>query len=177
MSLQPRAKPPTVTRCGMRRKKLEGVQPWHNKTYPLRMILLALTDDDTGYSLEETAARLRKRGHRQFSPSIITSWLDEYRQYGSYRRSRAEGLKRFPASQTIWSIKLYHRHEGLQYHLTYRSTVHLPGPLIARTRNPPAMARSFSKWSSWLPSANCQWKRKAVSRQNTANAAAKSPRS
>ena len=89
----------------MRRKKLEIV----HKTYPLRMILLALTDDDTGYSLEETAARLRKRGHRQFSPSIITSWLDEYRQYGSYRRSRAEGL-RFPASQTIWSIKLYHRH-------------------------------------------------------------------
>ena len=29
-----------------------------------------------------------------------------------YRRSRAEGLKRCPASQTIWSIKLYHRHEA-----------------------------------------------------------------
>jgi hypothetical protein len=65
----------------------------------------------TGFSLEETAARLQG-GHRQFSPSIITSWLDEYKQYGNYRRSRAEGLKRLPASQAIWSIKLYHRHEA-----------------------------------------------------------------
>jgi len=108
MGLQPLAKPHTVTRRGMRRKKLEIV----HKTYPLRMILSELTDYDTGFSLEETAARLQKRGHRQFSPSIITSWLDEYKQYGSYRRSRAEGLKRFPASQTIWFIKLYHRHEA-----------------------------------------------------------------
>jgi transposase-like protein len=115
----------TLTRRGTRRKKLEIVQLWrcasckrtitpgpaalHNKTYPLRMILSALTDYDLGYTLEATARRLKKKSNRSVSPSTITSWLNEYRQHCSYRRLRAEGLRRFPANQTIRSIKLYHR--------------------------------------------------------------------
>ena len=114
-----------LTRRGTRKKKLEIVQLWrcssckrvftpgpaalHNKTYPLRMILSALTDYNLGYTLEETAARLKKKAHRRVSPSTITTWLDEYKQHCSYRRLRAEGLRRFPANQTIRSIKLYHR--------------------------------------------------------------------
>jgi len=114
-----------LTRRGMRKKKLEIVQLWrcssckrvftpgpaalHNKTYPLRMILSALTDYDLGYTLEETAARLKKKTHRRVSPSSITTWLEEYKQHCSYRRLRAVGLKHFPANQTIRSIKLYHR--------------------------------------------------------------------
>src|SRR5437899_9900102 len=110
-----------LTRRGTLKKKLEIVQLWrcssckrvfapgpatlHNKTYPLRMILSALTDYDTGYTLEETAARLQKKAHRHVSPSTITSWLDEYKQHCSYRRLRREGLVRFPANQTIRSIK------------------------------------------------------------------------
>ena len=69
----------------------------------------ALTDYDLGYTLEATASRLKKRAHRSVSPSTITSWLNEYKQHCSYRRLRGEGLKRFPADQTIRSIKLYHR--------------------------------------------------------------------
>src|SRR6476619_2245912 len=57
-----------LTRRGIRKKKLEIVQLWrsaackrtftpgpaalHNKTYPLGMILSALTDYNLGYSLE-----------------------------------------------------------------------------------------------------------------------------
>jgi transposase-like protein len=114
-----------LTRRGTRKKKLEIVQLWrcasckrvftpgpaalHNKTYPLRMILSALTDYNLGYTLAQTAARLQKKAHRHVSPSTITSWLDEYKQHCTYRRRRAEGLARFPAVQTIRSIKLYHR--------------------------------------------------------------------
>jgi transposase-like protein len=114
-----------LTRRGTRKKKLEIVQLWrcssckrvftpgpaalHNKTYPLRMILSALTDYNLGYTLEETSARLQKKAHHHVSPSTITSWLDEYKQHCSYRRLRREGLNRFPAQQTIRSIKLYHR--------------------------------------------------------------------
>jgi len=43
------------------------------------------------------------------SPSTIKSWLEHYKQHCSYRRLRAKGLARFPANQTIRSIKLYHR--------------------------------------------------------------------
>jgi len=122
-----------LTRRGVRKKKLEIVQLWrcasckrvftpgpaalHNKTYPLRMILSALTDYNLGYSLHETAARLKKETNRRVSPSTITTWLDEYKQHCTYRRLRAEGLKRFPANQTIRSIKLYHRQiYGYAYH-------------------------------------------------------------
>jgi transposase-like protein len=114
-----------VSRRGTRKKKLEIVQLWrcaackrvftpgpqalHNKTYPLRMILAALTDYSLGYSLHETAARLKKKSNRTVSPSTITNWLHEYRKHCSYARLRAAGLAQFPAEQTIRSVKLYHR--------------------------------------------------------------------
>lgn len=114
-----------LTRRGTRKKKIEIVQLWrcasckrvftpgpaalHNKSYPLRMILSALTDYNLGYSLHDTAARLKKKTNRSVSPSTITAWLDEYKQHMTYRRLRAEGLKHFRAEQTVRSIKLYHR--------------------------------------------------------------------
>src|ERR1700682_501999 len=82
-----------LSRRGVRKKKLEIVQLWscasckrvftpgppalHNKPYPLRMILSALTDYATGYTLEQTATRLKKKTGRQVSASTITSWLRE----------------------------------------------------------------------------------------------------
>ena len=85
-----------LTRRGTRKKKLEIVQLWrcaackrvftpgpaalHNKMYPLRMIVAALTDYNLGYSLIETAARLKKKTNRTVSPSTITNWLREYRK-------------------------------------------------------------------------------------------------
>lgn len=114
-----------VTRKGTRRKKIEVVQIWRcfsckrlftpgpaalrNKTYPLRMVLSALTDYDTGFTLEQTAARLKQKTNRTVSPSTIASWLDQYKPQCSYRRLRSQGLARFPANQTIRAIKLYHR--------------------------------------------------------------------
>jgi hypothetical protein len=67
------------------------------------------TADDPLYTLEQTAAHLKKKSGRHVSLSTITSWLREYRTHCSYRRLRAEGLKRFPPEQTIRSMKLYHR--------------------------------------------------------------------
>jgi hypothetical protein len=114
-----------VRRRGTRKKKLEIVQLWRcaackrvftpgpaalrNKTYPLRMILSALTDFHLGYSLNDTAKRLKMKTHRSVSPSTITNWLHEYRQHCSYARLRTAALKRFPPEQTIRSAKLYHR--------------------------------------------------------------------
>src|ERR1700730_7326266 len=87
------------TRRGTRRKKLEIVQLWRcssckrvftpgpaalrNKTYPLRMILSALTDYDTGYTLEETAGRLKKKAGRRVSTSTLAAWLQQYKRYCS----------------------------------------------------------------------------------------------
>src|SRR5262249_56340388 len=91
-----------LTRRDTRRKKLEIVQLWRcvackrtftpsptalrNKTYPLRMILSAMTDYHLGYTLEQTAARLKKKTNRRVSPSTITTWLEQYQQHCSYHR-------------------------------------------------------------------------------------------
>jgi hypothetical protein len=114
-----------LTRRGTRSKKLEVVQLWrcgackrtftpgpaalHHKSYPLRMILAALSDYNLGYSLPQVADRLKKKTNRGVSPSTIAAWLNEYKQHCSYRRLRPAGLMRFPALQTVRSIKLYHR--------------------------------------------------------------------
>ena len=97
-------------RCGAcKRTFTPGPAALHHKTYPLRMILGALTDYNLGYSLPHTAARLQKKTNRRVSPSTISVWLDQYKQQCSYRRLRALGLTRFPPEQTVRSVKLYHR--------------------------------------------------------------------
>jgi transposase-like protein len=66
-----------IARKGTRRKKIEIVQLWRcasckrvftpnpaalrNKTYPLRIVLDAITQYDLGYSLDETADKVRAR--------------------------------------------------------------------------------------------------------------------
>jgi transposase-like protein len=121
----PRCGGRNLTRRGTRRKKLEIVQLWrcsackrtftpgpaalHNKTYPLRVILSAVTDYDVGYSLKQTAARLNKKTGQHVSTSTISAWLEQYKNHCSYRRLRSSGLRHFPPQQTIRSIKLYHR--------------------------------------------------------------------
>src|SRR5205823_3625184 len=99
-----------LTRRGTRTKKLEIVQLWRcasckrtftpgpermrNKTYPLRVIVTALSDYNLGYTLHEVAARLK----RKVSPSTVTTWLREYKDC-SYGRLRARGVALFPAAQ------------------------------------------------------------------------------
>jgi transposase-like protein len=119
----PRCGGRNVTRRGTRKKKLEIVQLWRcasckctftpgpaalrNKTYPLRMILLAVADYDQGYSLKETAARLKKKSGRSVSHSTISAWLEEYKSYCTYRRLRGSGLSLFPANQTTLDAERY----------------------------------------------------------------------
>ena len=115
----------SLTRRGLRKKKFEIVQLWachackrvftpnpqalRNKTYPLRVILAALTDYNLGYSLEETAARLGKSTHRRVSPTTINNWLEEYKAHTTYRRLRPSAKHLFSPITTIRKLKLYHR--------------------------------------------------------------------
>jgi transposase-like protein len=114
-----------VTRKGTRRKKIEIVQLWRcasckrvftpspaalrDKTYPLRIVLDAITLYDVGYSLTETAEKVRSRHGYRVGRSTIATWLDEHRSLTTYARLRAKGRQLFPPTQTIRAIKLYHR--------------------------------------------------------------------
>ncbi|HTV26203.1 MAG TPA: PD-(D/E)XK nuclease family protein [Xanthobacteraceae bacterium] len=88
-----------------------------NKTYPLRIVLDAITLYDLGYSLTETAAKLKTRFGRSIARSTIATWLDANRSLMTYERLRASGRRLFPPTQTIRAIKLYHRQVyKFQYH-------------------------------------------------------------
>jgi transposase-like protein len=114
-----------LTRRGTRRKKLEIVQLWRcasckrvftpgpaalrNKTYPLRMILDALSTYSLGYSMGDTVARLKSKSWRAIGSSTLAGWLSDHKDVLSYLRLRETGRHLFPPAQTIRSIKLYHR--------------------------------------------------------------------
>lgn len=123
------------TRRGTRKKKFEIVQLWRcasckrmftpapaalrNKTYPLRIIIDALTTFSLGYSHEATLRRMKAKTGRAISDSTLSAWLAEHDQQLSYRRLRDVGRRRFPPDQTIRSIRLYHRQ-------VYRYAFHRP---------------------------------------------------
>ena len=131
-----------LTRRGTRKKTLEIVQLWRcasckktftpgpaairNKTYPLRTVIDALSTYSLGYSLEDTAARVKSKSGRHIGASTIAGWLDEHRDLISYLRLRDKGRHLFPPEQTIRSIKLYHRQ-------IYRYAFHRPKLEFLRT--------------------------------------------
>jgi hypothetical protein len=126
---------PVLTRRGTRRKKLEIVQLWRcasckrtftpgpaairGKTYPLRTVINALSTYNLGYSLNDTAARMKSKTGRAIGASTIEGWLRQHKPLMSYLRLRDRGRHLFPPEQTIRSIKLYHRQVyGYAFHRT-----------------------------------------------------------
>jgi transposase-like protein len=122
------------TRRGTRKKKFEIVQLWRcasckrmftpapalrNKTYPLRVIIEALSTYSLGYSHEETLRRMKVRTGRKIADSTLSSWLAEHHDLLSYHRLRDAGRKRFLPEQTVRAVKLYHRQ-------VYRYAYHQP---------------------------------------------------
>jgi hypothetical protein len=90
-----------------------------NKTYPLRVIIEALTAYCIGYSHAETIRHIKAKTGRLISDSTLSNWIAEHHELLSYRRLRDAGRKRFSPEQTIRSIKLYHRQ-------VYRYSFHQP---------------------------------------------------
>ena len=101
-----------ITGKGVRKKKLEVVQLWRctsckrnftpgpaalrNKTYPIRLVLQALTLYNLGYSLNETARRLKSKSGRAVSPSTIATWIGAHKEQTTFRRLRAEATTLYP---------------------------------------------------------------------------------
>src|SRR5260370_17866300 len=147
----PRCGSTAITRKGTRRKKIEIVQLWRcasckrvftptpaalrNKTYPLRIVLDAITLYDLGYTLEATADKFQSRPCYRVGRSTIAAWLAEHRSLMTYTRLRAEGRRLFPPTQAIRSIKLYHRQ-------IYKYAYHPPKlPMLRETSDPPHLPR------------------------------------
>src|SRR5688572_4452361 len=101
-----------LTRRGTRKKKLEIVQLWRcasckktftpgptairGKTYPLRTVFNALSTYNLGYSLNDTAARMKSKTGRAIGASTIEGWLRQHKPLTSYLRLRDRGRHLFP---------------------------------------------------------------------------------
>ena len=90
-----------------------------NKTYPLRVIIDALSTYSLGYSHAETLRHMKAQTGRAIPDSTLSACIAEHHDLLSYRRLRNAGRRRFPPEQTIRSIKLYHRQ-------VYRYAFHRP---------------------------------------------------
>lgn len=90
-----------------------------NKTYPLRVIIEALTTYSLGYSHSETLRRMKTKAGGAISDSTLSAWIAEHDDLLTYRRLRDAGRRRFPPAQTIRAVKLYHRQ-------VYRYAFHRP---------------------------------------------------
>jgi hypothetical protein len=54
-----------------------------------------------GYSLDETAEKVRARHGHRVARSTIAAWLAEHRSLTTYTRLRAEGRRLYPPRQAI----------------------------------------------------------------------------
>jgi hypothetical protein len=113
----------STAKKGKRRNRLQTLQvyrcieclhrftgePGKNKTYPLRLILEAVSTFNLGHSLTETQQLMRGRFHRQIPERTISSWLTEYRQLTTYSRLRASGKKLYSPNLTIRSHTFHHQ--------------------------------------------------------------------
>jgi len=76
--------------------------PGKNRTYPLKLILDAVSTFNLGYSITNTRSILRRRFHLDVPDRTINSWLTTYRSVSTYSRLRAAGKKLFdPRSITV----------------------------------------------------------------------------
>ena len=121
----------STTRRGKRRNRLRTLQlfqcteclhrftcePGKSRTYPLKLILDAISTFNLGYSITDTRAILRRRFHLDVPDRTINSWLTVHRSFATYSRLRTAGKKLFDPRSIVVSRFFQHRQ-------VYRFQVH-----------------------------------------------------
>jgi len=114
---------PRIVRKGVRKKKLEIIQLWRcndcekvftprsapNKTFPLPIILEAITLHNIGHSAEAACRLIKEKNGISVAPSSLNRWLQEHHTLCTYERLRDRGRILYTPHQIIRSVKLYHQ--------------------------------------------------------------------
>lgn len=112
-----------VVRRGYRKKKLETLplylckscgftfakQILRGKTYPVKVILEALSLYHLGYSLSEVCSRLKIRFGLMVKKSTVGNWVKEFKELCTYHRLREDGSGLFSPNQILCAVTLYHK--------------------------------------------------------------------
>ena len=120
-----------IIRKGLRKKKYENVQLYFckncnkkftslitkHKSYPLRVIIDALTLYNRLNTLEETAKKITEQHGITLTPPAIHKWLKEYGQYIPFIRMREFASKKYGKKEFIEESKLFHQQiYNFKYH-------------------------------------------------------------
>jgi len=78
-----------------------------NKTYPISIVLKAISTYNLGNTLEKTAEIINKRHSLQITPPTILAWLNEYKDVCTFNKLRKETLKIWNTKNIIFSKTFY----------------------------------------------------------------------
>ena len=89
-------------------RKTFTLQPEKSKTYPLNIILNALSYYNLGHSQQEAANMLSKRFKLKPSQKTISNWINEHKEICTFHKLRAKAIKLFKPSEMIHKQTLNH---------------------------------------------------------------------
>lgn len=112
-----------TVKSGLRKKKYEPQQRFlcnacgrlfvapkaKGKSFPLKIILEAISYYNTGFTLAESCRFLKEKSGLDVKEPSLSNWLKEYEELCSYSRMREYGLKLYSPHQVIQTVNLYHR--------------------------------------------------------------------
>lgn len=104
--------------CGQCKKTFTLSGEGNAKTYPMRVILGAISLYNFGYSQLETVARISTRFHLRPSQKTVSNWVHEYGAVCTFAKLRAGAVKLFGPKEII------ERREFMHNNLPYRFMVH-----------------------------------------------------
>jgi hypothetical protein len=88
-----------------------------HKSYPLKAILDTLSTFNSGHSLSETQAIIRRRFHLHVPERTMSSWIAEHRALTTYARLRSNAKANFDPKEIVRGYTLEHKQ-------VYRFQVH-----------------------------------------------------
>lgn len=98
-------------------RKYFTLQKISNKTYPIRVIMHAISIYNLGNPLDKTAKLVNKRYKVKIKPSTIHSWIKEFEKICTYRRIREKTLKNYNPNEIIFEKQFIHKQPyNFRYH-------------------------------------------------------------
>lgn len=131
----PKCQSKNIIKKGIRKNKFQSIQvykckgckaifspgPAKNITYPVKIILNAISYYNLGYSQQEVSKIIAKRFKIRVPQRTISSWIRKFKEICRFSRMRSEvikhHLKHHPKNDLIFSKKFYHQQVyDFQYH-------------------------------------------------------------
>ena len=90
-------------------KKFFSPQNQGNKTYPMKIIAVALSGYNLGYNLKEVSTIIESRNKIKLPISTISSWLNQYKPICTFARMRKQSIKLYKPKNIIFKKPLLHQ--------------------------------------------------------------------